>query len=92
MKKTFLLILCMFFLAAGLRAADGESREINNRDLFLAIQNDNLELFQVYLDQKADWNATDGQGNTLIHALIAVELVAPAEAGATPGKVTHPGK
>ena len=74
-KKTLVLGLLVFFLFAGLNMAAAENRQIPDRDLFGAIQRNNLELFQSYLAKNANWQATDSRGNTLIHALIAPEMI-----------------
>ncbi|MCJ7525875.1 MAG: ankyrin repeat domain-containing protein [Candidatus Aminicenantes bacterium] len=86
-KKILVLGVLMVFLFAALNMANAENQQIHDRDLFLAIKSNNLELFQGYLAGKANWNATDSQGNTLIHALIATELVAPAEPESPPREV-----
>lgn len=72
-------VLLVFFLFASQNIAYVENPQIPDRDLFQSIQSNNLELFQGYLDKNADWHATDIRGNTLIHALIAPEMIeAPA--------------
>jgi ankyrin repeat protein len=73
--KTLFLYLLMFFLMPSLNIASAENRQISDRDLFMAIQGNNLELLQSYLAGNVYWHATDGRGNTLIHALIAPEMI-----------------
>jgi ankyrin repeat protein len=74
-NKVVVLSLFVFFMNIGSNMAAAANRQITDRDLFLAIQRNNLELFQGYLDKNANWHATDGRGNTLIHALIAPEMI-----------------
>ncbi|MBU4268371.1 MAG: ankyrin repeat domain-containing protein [Acidobacteria bacterium] len=78
--KTRVLGLLVILLAAGPIHVSAETRGISAHDLFLAIKNRNLELFQAYLSRKADWNAKDKHGNTLIHALIYPSSISLPEA------------
>jgi ankyrin repeat protein len=77
--KSLALGLLVFFLFSGQNMINAENPQISDRNLFLAIQGNNLKLFQSYLGKNANWHATDGRGNTLIHAVIAPEIIALAE-------------
>jgi ankyrin repeat protein len=82
--KAMALSLLTFLLLGGLNIVGAENRQITDRDLFLAIQGNNLELLQSYLAGNVNWHATDGRGNTLIHALIAPEMIEFPEPEAMP--------
>ncbi|MCX6557462.1 MAG: ankyrin repeat domain-containing protein [Candidatus Aminicenantes bacterium] len=73
--RTSIFASLAVFLIAGQNSANPGNPRIPDRDLFMAIQRNNLELFQGYLAGNANWHAIDGRGNTLIHALIAPEMI-----------------
>ncbi len=87
MKKTKLVLsFLVFFILCGLNIAGAANKQITDRDLFLAVQSNNLERFQGYLAGNANWHARDGRGNTLIHALIAPEMIRIPEPESPPGE------
>ena len=72
MRKMRKLItgLLALLLATLANIAGAENRPVSDRDLFQAIQDGQLERFTGFLAGDANWNAVDGRGNSLIHALI----------------------